>query len=55
VNRDTSGGRIFPIARAVSSRWQDYDAYGHVNNVVYYSWFDTAMLARPAVMPRDHA
>ncbi len=25
------------------SRWEDNDAYGHINNVVYYSWFDTAV------------
>lgn len=25
------------------SRWMDNDAYGHINNVVYYSWFDTAV------------
>ena len=28
---------------AISSRWMDNDAYGHVNNVVYYSFFDTAV------------
>lgn len=28
---------------AVPTRWMDNDAYGHVNNVVYYSWFDTAV------------
>ncbi len=27
----------------VGSRWSDNDVYGHVNNVVYYSWFDTAV------------
>ncbi|MBX3606520.1 MAG: acyl-CoA thioesterase [Piscinibacter sp.] len=27
----------------VPTRWMDNDAYGHVNNVVYYSWFDTAV------------
>jgi acyl-CoA thioester hydrolase len=27
----------------VSTRWEDNDVYGHVNNVVYYSWFDTAV------------
>ena len=27
----------------ISTRWMDNDAYGHVNNVVYYSWFDTAV------------
>ena len=29
--------------RTVSTRWSDNDIYGHVNNVVYYSWFDTAI------------
>jgi acyl-CoA thioester hydrolase len=29
--------------REMGSRWMDNDAYGHVNNVVYYSWFDTAV------------
>ena len=28
---------------SVPTRWMDNDAYGHVNNVVYYSWFDTAV------------
>jgi acyl-CoA thioester hydrolase len=27
----------------VASRWSDCDAYGHVNNAVYYSWFDTSL------------
>ena len=27
----------------IPSRWQDGDPYGHVNNVVYYSWFDTVL------------
>jgi acyl-CoA thioester hydrolase len=27
----------------ISTRWHDNDVYGHVNNVVYYSWFDTAV------------
>jgi acyl-CoA thioester hydrolase len=31
--------------RSISTRWSDNDAYGHVNNVVYYSWFDTAVNA----------
>ena len=29
--------------RRIDSRWMDNDVYGHVNNVVYYSWFDTAV------------
>lgn len=27
----------------ITTRWMDNDVYGHVNNVVYYSWFDTAV------------
>ncbi len=26
----------------ITTRWMDNDAYGHVNNVTFYSWFDTA-------------
>lgn len=29
----------------ITTRWLDNDAYGHVNNVVYYSWFDTVVNA----------
>jgi acyl-CoA thioester hydrolase len=29
--------------RTIGTRWMDNDAYGHVNNVVYYSWFDTVV------------
>jgi acyl-CoA thioester hydrolase len=28
---------------AIPTRWHDNDVYGHVNNVVYYSWFDTVI------------
>jgi acyl-CoA thioester hydrolase len=31
--------------RTLTPRWMDNDAYGHVNNVIYYSWFDTAVNA----------
>ncbi len=27
----------------VTTRWMDNDPFGHVNNVVYYSWIDTAV------------
>jgi acyl-CoA thioester hydrolase len=27
----------------MGTRWADNDAYGHVNNTVYYQWFDTAV------------
>lgn len=29
----------------IPTRWADNDAYGHVNNVVHYAWFDTAVNA----------
>ncbi len=33
----------FRIFRPMPTRWMDNDVYGHVNNVVYYSYFDTAV------------
>ena len=36
---------VYPVFRNITTRWMDNDAYGHVNNVVYYSWFDTAVNA----------
>lgn len=35
----------YPVLRMIPTRWSDNDAYGHVNNIVYYSWFDTAVNA----------
>lgn len=35
----------YKVFRLIGTRWQDNDIYGHVNNVVYYSWFDTAVNA----------
>ena len=35
----------FRIWRTVTTRWADKDAYGHVNNTVYYEWFDSAVNA----------
>jgi acyl-CoA thioester hydrolase len=29
--------------RTIPSRWMDNDLYGHVNNVVYYAYFDTIL------------
>ncbi len=28
---------------AITTRWMDNDVYAHVNNVVYYAWFDTVV------------
>ncbi len=33
----------FRLFRPIATRWMDNDAYGHVNNVQYYSYFDTAV------------
>lgn len=33
----------FKLFRPIATRWIDNDAYGHVNNVHYYSYFDTAV------------
>ena len=33
----------FKLFRPIQTRWMDNDAYGHVNNVHYYSYFDTAV------------
>jgi acyl-CoA thioester hydrolase len=42
--------KVSPTSRAdyhafeeIHSRWMDNDVYGHINNVVYYSFFDTAV------------
>ena len=35
----------YRVWRTIPTRWADNDAYGHVNNVVYYAWFDTAVNA----------
>src|SRR5690606_35275326 len=33
----------YPHFCEITTRWMDNDAYRHVNNVVYYSFFDTAV------------
>ena len=35
----------FKVWRQYGTRWADNDAYGHVNNTVYYQWFDSAVNA----------
>jgi acyl-CoA thioester hydrolase len=40
--RDTPRS-AFPHFHAIQTRWMDNDVYQHVNNVVYYSYFDTAV------------
>ncbi|EED31423.1 thioesterase family protein domain protein [gamma proteobacterium NOR5-3] len=31
----------YPWFTAITTRWSDNDIYGHVNNVIYYSYFDS--------------
>jgi acyl-CoA thioester hydrolase len=33
----------YPVLRPQPTRWHDNDHYGHVNNVVHYAYFDTAV------------
>ncbi len=35
----------YPHFLTIPTRWMDTDIYGHVNNVVYYSYFDTVINA----------
>lgn len=35
----------YPVFRRIVTRWADNDVYGHINNVTYYSFFDTAVNA----------
>lgn len=34
---------VFAYVQQIPTRWKDNDVYGHVNNVTYYSYFDTAV------------
>ncbi|MEM7730311.1 MAG: thioesterase family protein [Pseudomonadota bacterium] len=33
----------YPHHRVLATRWNDNDVYGHVNNTVYYEFFDTVV------------
>lgn len=39
----TGSRQSYKHFRSIQTRWHDNDVYGHVNNVVYYSWFDTVI------------
>jgi acyl-CoA thioester hydrolase len=44
ANRASACSRSdFNVFVPITTRWMDNDVYGHVNNVVYYAWFDTAV------------
>ncbi|PMS20388.1 thioesterase [Trinickia dabaoshanensis] len=58
------GRKASPLSRQafrhylpITTRWMDNDVYGHVNNVVYYSYFDTVVneyLIRAGVLDVEH-
>jgi acyl-CoA thioester hydrolase len=44
MTRPTPDSRdAYPHFQTIATRWMDNDVYGHVNNVVYYSYFDTVV------------
>lgn len=43
MERKNETRAAYPHFLVVPTRWMDNDVYGHVNNVVYYSWFDTVV------------
>jgi acyl-CoA thioester hydrolase len=45
IKPQPEGRAGYKAFRTIATRWMDNDAYGHVNNVVYYSWFDTVVNA----------
>lgn len=40
---NVSGRGAYRHFLSIPTRWMDNDTYGHVNNVVYYSYFDTVV------------
>lgn len=46
MNREAPAARSeFKVWQSFTTRWADNDAYGHVNNTVFYEWFDSAVNA----------
>jgi acyl-CoA thioester hydrolase len=46
VSREAPAARsAFKVWRTFTTRWADNDAYGHVNNTIFYQWFDSAVNA----------
>ncbi|WP_415187062.1 acyl-CoA thioesterase [Rhodomicrobium sp.] len=43
TRKDTAIRADYPHHAPIQTRWMDNDVYGHVNNVTYYSYFDTAV------------
>ena len=46
MSREATASRAeFKVWRRFTTRWGDNDAYGHVNNAIFYQWFDSAVNA----------
>jgi len=44
MEREGPGKRSdYEVFRTIGTRWSDNDTYGHMNNVIHYSLFDTAV------------
>ena len=43
VSKPADKREDYAILHAITTRWMDNDVYGHINNVTYYSYFDTAV------------
>ena len=41
MKKEIPSRKDYAVTYAISTRWMDNDVYGHVNNVTYYSYFDT--------------
>jgi acyl-CoA thioester hydrolase len=42
--RPTAPARTdYALVVPLATRWADNDLYGHINNTLYYAWFDTAV------------
>ncbi|MEW9580958.1 acyl-CoA thioesterase [Paraburkholderia sp. DGU8] len=58
MNRPAPATRAaYPHFLPITTRWMDNDVYGHVNNVVYYSYFDTVVneyLIHAGVLDFEH-
>ncbi|AXE97910.1 acyl-CoA thioesterase [Paraburkholderia hospita] len=58
MNKPAPAPRMaYPHFLSIATRWMDNDVYGHVNNVVYYSYFDTVVneyLIRSGVLDIEH-
>ncbi|MDQ3366123.1 MAG: acyl-CoA thioesterase [Myxococcota bacterium] len=42
IPRDRPALAAYPFVTSLTTRWSDNDVYGHINNVAYYSFFDSA-------------